>query len=249
MVALSLKNPCCQKIDLVGTKAHGWPPALRVRWVLRRPGQPRHDKACHDKSEETQQQPLPLTAGDKVKARQGDAHPQQQAAERTKAPAVGTKRPCEPSTTGRRRKSHRARRPPATPAPASECHSSFSSCSSRMALSSLATQCHAFKQPIVEPGHQQRQRPGMPARMALVQPEPSAAPSSVGTTTDQPISPIMPRPNQTPGVELRRALSLRAAFAPTSPAKVGAFFDVCRRVVTHGESSRSDAEIRFPISP
>src|SRR5271157_4399058 len=54
---------------------------------------------------------------------------------------------------------------------------------------------------------------------------PSAAPSSVGTTTDQPTKPIMPRPNQTPCVDLR-ALSLRAAFAPISPAKVGSFFEV-----------------------
>src|ERR1035441_7440203 len=54
---------------------------------------------------------------------------------------------------------------------------------------------------------------------------PSAAPSSVGTTTDQPTNPIMPRPNQTPCVDLR-ALSLRAAFAPISPAKVGSFFEV-----------------------
>jgi len=38
----------------------------------------------------------------------------------------------------------------------------------------------------------------------------------VGTTTDQPTSPIMPKPNQTPCAELRRALSLRAAFTPTS---------------------------------
>src|SRR5271166_5534193 len=45
---------------------------------------------------------------------------------------------------------------------------------------------------------------------------PSAAPSSVGITTDQPINPIIPRPNQTPCPALRRALSLRAAFAPTS---------------------------------
>src|SRR5476649_1778139 len=51
---------------------------------------------------------------------------------------------------------------------------------------------------------------------------PSAAPSSVGTTTDQPTNPIMPRPNQTPCVDLR-ALSLRATFAPISPAKVGSF--------------------------
>ena len=45
---------------------------------------------------------------------------------------------------------------------------------------------------------------------------PIAAPSSVGMTTDQPISPIIPKPNQMPCVELRRAFSLRAAFAPTS---------------------------------
>src|SRR5450631_3012762 len=51
---------------------------------------------------------------------------------------------------------------------------------------------------------------------------PSAAPSNVGTTTDQPTKPIMPRPNQTPCVDLR-ALSLRAAFAPIFPAKVGSF--------------------------
>ena len=36
----------------------------------------------------------------------------------------------------------------------------------------------------------------------------------------------MPRPNQTLGVAFRRALSLRAAFAPTCAAKVGAFFGV-----------------------
>src|ERR1700691_842226 len=45
---------------------------------------------------------------------------------------------------------------------------------------------------------------------------PSAAPRSVGTTTDQPTSPIMPKPNQTPGDGLRRARSFRAALAPTA---------------------------------
>src|ERR1019366_7039681 len=37
-----------------------------------------------DKSNETKQQPLPLTAGNKVKSGQGNAHPQQQAAEEPK---------------------------------------------------------------------------------------------------------------------------------------------------------------------
>src|ERR1700690_647070 len=54
---------------------------------------------------------------------------------------------------------------------------------------------------------------------------PSAAPSKVGTTTDQPTNPIMPSPNQTPCVDLR-ALILRAAFAPISPAKLGGVFEV-----------------------
>ena len=67
--------------------------------------------------------------------------------------------------------------------------------------------------------HQQRQRPGVPAGMMRVQPHAEPAPSSVGTTTDQPISPIMPRPDHTPGAALRRALSLRAAFAPTCSAE------------------------------
>jgi hypothetical protein len=48
---------------------------------------------------------------------------------------------------------------------------------------------------------------------------PNAAPSSVGTTTDQPMSPIMPKPNQTPCAWLRRARSFRDAFAPTSRLK------------------------------
>src|ERR1017187_1971805 len=81
MVALSLRNPCCQKIISSGLRRMA---GLRCRAVLvfsRRPGQPGHDQACHDKSKETQEQPLPMTARDKVKSSQGNAHPQQQAAE------------------------------------------------------------------------------------------------------------------------------------------------------------------------
>src|ERR1035441_5148980 len=48
---------------------------------------------------------------------------------------------------------------------------------------------------------------------------PSAVPASVGTITAQPMSPIIPRPNQTPCVALRCALSLRATFAATSRLK------------------------------
>src|SRR5512135_1517807 len=44
---------------------------------------------------------------------------------------------------------------------------------------------------------------------------PSAVPSKVGTATDQPTSPIMPKPSQTVCTALRCARSLRVSFAPT----------------------------------
>ena len=74
---------------LVGTKAHGWPPVPGGLVFSGRPGQPRHDQARHDKSEETQQQPLPMTARNKIKSSQGNAHPQQQAAEEPKRRPFG----------------------------------------------------------------------------------------------------------------------------------------------------------------
>src|ERR1700722_3638251 len=94
-----------------------------------------------------------------------------------------------------------------------------------MALSSLATQCQAFKQPMASPTTNSASVHGCLPGWCLSSQMPRAAPSSVGTTTDQPIRPIIPKPNQTPCVELR-AFSLRTAFAPTSTAKVGTLFEV-----------------------
>ncbi len=59
----------------------------------------------------------------------------------------------------------------------------------------------------------------MLARMVLIQPDPERRAEQRGTATDQPISPIMPRPNHTPCSGLARALSLRAAFAPICSAE------------------------------
>ena len=86
-----------------------------------------------------------------------------------------------------------------------------------MAWSSLATQCHALKQPIVSPATNNARVHERPPDWwcCWSSHSPRAAPSNVGTTTDQPINPIMPSPNHTPGVALRRALSFRAALAPT----------------------------------
>jgi hypothetical protein len=55
MVALSLKNPYLPEDDLVGTKAHGWPPSLGLRWLFgSAAGEPHHDQnAPDDESEQT----------------------------------------------------------------------------------------------------------------------------------------------------------------------------------------------------
>src|SRR5512146_3021498 len=82
MVALSLRIPCCQKMMPSGLRCMT---ALQCLWRLvlsRRPRQPRYGDACHDKSEETQQQALPMTARDKVKTGEYNAHAQQRAAEK-----------------------------------------------------------------------------------------------------------------------------------------------------------------------
>ncbi len=137
----------------------------------------------------------------------------------TRAQAVWTKRPCAPSTKGCQRIARRATRPPPKPVPESTIHS-LSSCSSRIALSSLVTQCQAFKQPITRPMTSSISVQACLPGWFLSNQSPSVAPSSVGIATDQPIKPIMPRPNQTLCVELRRALSFRAAFTPTSRLNV-----------------------------
>src|ERR1039458_8341524 len=55
----------------------------RATW-LRRPAEPRHKKACHDKSKQAHQQPLPMTARDEIETSQCNARSQQQAAEEPK---------------------------------------------------------------------------------------------------------------------------------------------------------------------
>ena len=216
----------------------------------RRPRQPRHDQACHDESEETQQQPLPMTAARQSRSQPGRCSSAAAGCRRTRAPAVGTTGPCEPSTKGRRRRSRRARRPPA--------HASTSVSVSFIVVLAVrpASPCLPWRPNATRSNSRSRARP--PAAPASRNACPDGVCPARGRarrraasepTTDQPISPIMPRPNQTPCVELRRALSLRAAFAPTCSAKVGSFFDVFCRLVIHVESSRSDAEIPFPVSP
>src|ERR1035438_6851136 len=89
IVPLSLRNPCCQKIISSGLRRIG---GLRCPGVMvfhRRAGQPQHDKACQDKAKQTQQPPLPILAPDKIKSRQGNAHPQQHAAEEPQRRPLG----------------------------------------------------------------------------------------------------------------------------------------------------------------
>jgi hypothetical protein len=133
-------------------------------------------------------------------------------------------------TTSRQRKMRRVKVQPPTPLPELGIHSSSSSVSSCIAFASFATQYQAFKQPTASPTTNSARVHGCLPGWCLSSQMPSAAPSSVGTTTDQPTRPIMPRPNQTPWLDLR-ALILRVAFAPISSAKVGSF-----RVIFFGSS-------------
>src|SRR5665647_1179279 len=56
----------------------------QVRSLFHRSGEAHHDVACHDKSKEAHQQPLPMTATDKINTRQRNTSSQQQAAEEPK---------------------------------------------------------------------------------------------------------------------------------------------------------------------
>src|SRR5271169_5901669 len=81
IVPLSLINPCCQKIMSSGLRRIA---GLRYPGILalnRRAGQPFPSETRQDKAKETQQPPLPILAPDNIESRQGNAHPQQHAAE------------------------------------------------------------------------------------------------------------------------------------------------------------------------
>ena len=138
------------------------------------------------------------TAGDKVESGQRHTRSQQQAAEEPERRPCGEEPLREPSTRARRRRPPRAQRRPPEPAPESSCHSSI--------LLFLSHRPVLLGHPVPgvqtaddQPDDQQRQCPGM-AVLDGDGPARHRAPrrASVGTTTDQPMSPIMPRPNQTP---------------------------------------------------
>src|ERR1039458_533600 len=89
IVPLSLKNPCCQKTI--------WSGLRRITCLLRwgvvmfdwRARQPHHDKPRDDKSKETNDQPLPIPAPDKIKSGEDKTHPQQHTAEKPKRRMFG----------------------------------------------------------------------------------------------------------------------------------------------------------------
>src|ERR1035441_10836189 len=61
----------------------------RVTWLLRRPGEPRHNNSRHDKCKEAHQQALQMTACEKIETSQCNARSQQQAAEEPKRWLLG----------------------------------------------------------------------------------------------------------------------------------------------------------------
>ena len=212
MVALSLNEAVLPEDRLVGAKVHGGPPSRRTVGAAER--QTRDDEACHEETRQARQQPLPMAAADDIEADQRRCPSAAAGCRRTRAPAGG-EATARRTVHQRPPKKTTPSRPPAREGQQQDGMSLMviARAPRRMALSSWATQCQAFRQPSDRPATSnasvQEWRPdgACPARC------PSAAPSSVGTTTDQPIRPIIPRPNQS----LRRRaarLSLRAAFAP-----------------------------------
>ena len=193
MVPLSLKNPRRQKII--------WSALRCMASLLRRSGvgftrwprQPRHGRLVKGRIRRDRRAAARMARADDVESARGQRRSAAASWRRTTAQAGWPRRPCEPSTRDRRRRGaetdarHAGQRQRFTP-----------SSSSAIASSSLATQCHALKQPITSPATRSASVQGCLPACRVSSQCPSAAPSSVGIATDQPTSPIMPRPNQTP---------------------------------------------------
>src|SRR5450631_1231016 len=74
MVTLSLKNPCCHRINSSELRCMVLPRGHRHI------GQPDDDKTRDDETEQTQQQPFPVRTGDQIESAQHDGGAQQHAA-------------------------------------------------------------------------------------------------------------------------------------------------------------------------
>src|SRR5208283_999024 len=103
--------------------------------------------------------------------------------------------------------------------------SSLSTGSSCMALCCWETQCHALAHPITNPATSSMSVQEWALGWCRSNQRPSIAPRIVGTATDQPTSPDIPRPNQTLWLPSRCTLSLRAAFAATCLTKAVSSLD------------------------
>src|ERR1035438_2866594 len=89
IVPLSLKKPCCQKIN--------WSGLRRMTGLLHRKAgmfdwrarQPHHAESRDDKSQETRHQTLPISAPDKIESNENKTHPEQQASEKPEGRTLG----------------------------------------------------------------------------------------------------------------------------------------------------------------
>ena len=211
MVSLSLKNPCCQKISSSGLRrmAPSVPSKLvfcrgRVSCVTAR--RARKNPKRHASSRSQWPRATSRTVRTVTSAAAG--------CRRTRAPVRGTRDRAGPSTTGRQRRRRRA-----YPRGDGQC------ANERFIHLFLLSSPHRFvflgdpiprlkttdARPATSSASVQECGPGI----VPVQPDARAPPSSAGTATDQPMTPVTPKPSQTPCAPSRRALILRAAFAPT----------------------------------
>ena len=149
IVLLSSTKPYRQKTSSSGLRRNA---GLLFQWSLlfrRRSCEPLHDDDARDqKSKEARHEPRPMTLRNKIESSQNRHRFAAAGCRGTRAPASRTQHPSGPSTKGRRRKTHRARRRRRTPGQEPGCHSSGSSC---ISLYSESTQCQALKQPMIKP--------------------------------------------------------------------------------------------------
>ena len=93
-----------------------------------------------------------------------------------------------------------------------------------ISLCSFDIQCHAIRQPAIKPEIKLVNVQEKDSGYFLSSQTPNIAPSNVGTATDQPTIPNIPKPNQTLRLSLWIALSLRWAFSPTCSLNEFVFF-------------------------
>src|SRR5580700_12019935 len=89
IVPLSLKKPCCQKINWSGLRRTAGLLCCETGMFNRRARQLHHAESRDDESQEANHQLVPSTTSDKIKSHEHKTHPKQHACEKPKRRVLG----------------------------------------------------------------------------------------------------------------------------------------------------------------